>query len=85
MGDSETREQIRGSGHLPIEESPKNAPEPRRPARTVVASLRPRKEQPMPPVRFRFRHRAASTVAVAGDFNRWSTAAHPLERETDEV
>jgi hypothetical protein len=39
----------------------------------------------MPPVRFRFRHRAASTVAVAGDFNRWSTAAHPLERETDEV
>jgi len=39
----------------------------------------------MPPVQFRFRHRAASTVTVAGDFNRWSTAAHPLERGTDDL
>jgi 1,4-alpha-glucan branching enzyme len=39
----------------------------------------------MPLVRFRFRHRAASTVTVAGDFNQWSTTSHPLERETDDL
>lgn len=39
----------------------------------------------MPPLRFRFRHRTALTVTVAGDFNQWSAASHPLERETDDL
>jgi 1,4-alpha-glucan branching enzyme len=39
----------------------------------------------MAPVRFRFRHRTASTVTVAGDFNGWNTASHPLPREADDL
>jgi 1,4-alpha-glucan branching enzyme len=62
-----------------------SAPERIRPPSMVGASLRSRKKRPMPPVRFRFRQRAASTVAVAGDFNRRSTAAHPLKRATDDL
>jgi 1,4-alpha-glucan branching enzyme len=36
-------------------------------------------------VRFQFRHEWASTVTVAGDFNGWSTASHPLERAIDDL
>lgn len=35
----------------------------------------------MPRVRFQFRHARASTVTVAGDFNGWNTASHPMARE----
>ena len=32
---------------------------------------------------FRFHHPEASTVAVAGSFNGWSTAVHPMQRSGD--
>lgn len=31
-------------------------------------------------VRFTLEHAAATSVSIAGDFNDWSTAAHPLTR-----
>jgi len=34
-------------------------------------------------VHFRFRYARASTVAVAGDFNGWTTAAQPMQRQAD--
>jgi thioredoxin len=37
----------------------------------------------MPRVRFQFRHAAASTVTVAGDFNDWNTVTHPMQRQAD--
>jgi 1,4-alpha-glucan branching enzyme len=34
----------------------------------------------MPQITFRFRHAYARTVALAGDFNDWSTTAHPMRQ-----
>jgi 1,4-alpha-glucan branching enzyme len=34
----------------------------------------------MPRITFRFRHAYARTVALAGDFNDWSTSAHPMRQ-----
>ena len=35
----------------------------------------------MASVWFQFRHAAASSVTVAGDFNAWDTATHPMRRQ----
>jgi 1,4-alpha-glucan branching enzyme len=37
----------------------------------------------MPHVTLRFRHEHAGTVSLAGDFNNWSTTAHPMRRAAD--
>ena len=36
-------------------------------------------------VRLQFRHAGASTVTVAGDFNEWHTASHPMQRQGDDL
>jgi 1,4-alpha-glucan branching enzyme len=36
-------------------------------------------------VRFQFRHGGAASVALAGDFNGWSTTADPMERGDPDV
>ena len=36
-------------------------------------------------IKFRFENRAAKTVALAGDFNGWSTIAHPMKRGRDRI
>jgi 1,4-alpha-glucan branching enzyme len=39
----------------------------------------------MPLVQFTFQHGGASTVTVAGDFNGWNTASHPLARQAGDL
>ena len=36
-------------------------------------------------IKFRFENREAKTVALAGDFNGWSTTAHPMKRGRDKI
>ena len=36
-------------------------------------------------IRFRFTSSRAKTVMLAGDFNNWSTASHPMKRGRDQV
>lgn len=36
-------------------------------------------------IRFRFVHEHAKTVAVAGDFNGWSSTSHPMKRGRDKA
>ncbi|MBI2114683.1 MAG: isoamylase early set domain-containing protein [candidate division NC10 bacterium] len=36
-------------------------------------------------IKFRFENREAKTVALAGDFNGWSTIAHPMKRGRDRI
>ena len=39
----------------------------------------------MAKVRFRFEHRTASTVAMAGDFYDWNPTSHPMKRGRDKA
>jgi 1,4-alpha-glucan branching enzyme len=39
----------------------------------------------MSSVRLQFRHATASRVTVAGDFNGWRTASHPLDRDREDL
>jgi 1,4-alpha-glucan branching enzyme len=43
------------------------------------------KEERMARKTFRFEHRTARTVALAGDFSGWSATAHPMKRGRDKI